>query len=227
VSRLKVHRERSLWGTGGDMAADKGDAKLKVGNAGLSPEHGGPYRSPPIRDFVFFSESARSVLECLELNAREGIFVGPLKLRPNALAVIEAVGTDEAPCQVRLIGRIESIDQAPYPLIRVSWLRGISKLPPTPFLAAVEVHYGFRLPVPADGLHDADFESGTEYDFVQRLLSPRRIDAARGDGRGPGPVSVDLGGLRRPDLEDVAKLRERVGMTSTIALPRGALDKEE
>ncbi len=209
------------------MCADNRDPKSRSGGSSFSPEHGGPYRSPPIRDFVFFSESARSVLECLELNAKEGIFVGPLKLRTSALAVIEAVGTDEAPCQVRLIGRIEAIDQAPYPFISVSWLRAVSPLRPSRFHAAVELHYGFRLPIPAEGLQDSDFETGTEYDFIQRLLSPRRVDAARGDGRGPGAVTQELATLRRPDVTDVAKLRERVGMASTIALPRNMLDKED
>jgi len=209
------------------MTAQHGDPRSQPKGAIRHPEDGGPYRSPPIRDFVFFSESARSMLECLELNTSEGIFVGPLKLRPNALAVIEALGTDDAPCQVRLIGRIESIEQAPYPLIRVAWLRGISPLSPVPFLGAVETYYGFRLPIAAHGLKESDFQTGTEFDFVQRLLSPRRVDSARGDGRGPEARGQDLGDLRKLDLTNMAALRERVGMTSTIALPREKLGKED
>jgi len=166
------------------------------------------------------------MLECLELNGSEGIFVGSLKLRANALAVIEALGTDEAPCQVRLIGRIRSLEQSPFPLIRVAWLRGISPLAPTGFVKAIEEYYGFVLPQPAESLREEDFQTGTEYDFVQRLMSPRRVDAARGDGRGPAARGQDVTDLRRLDLADMTALRERVGMTSTIALPRDKLDKE-
>ncbi len=189
---------------------------------------GGPYRAPPQQEFVFFSESARVVLECLELNSREGVFVGPLKTRVSSLAVVEALNTmGDRACQVRLVGRVEESFTRPYPLVRLTWLRALSSLPPADVVEVLDTRYGFLIDVNLDRIDPADFEGGTEYDFARNLLIPRGRDSARGDSgrvdRNRTPAA-EIRRVRRDTEEETP--RERVGVGTTVMLRPDQLDNE-
>jgi len=157
------------------------------------------------------------MLECLELNSILGTFVGPLKPRVDALAVIEAVDREGVPCNVRLIGRILSKVPRPYPLIRIKWVRALSPLLPDEFVETMIGSYGFLPDVNVDHLELGLFYLGTEYDFVRRLVFPRRPDSARGDGAEKRRVETPVAGIPRFRADETGEVRHRVGMDTTQA----------
>lgn len=167
------------------------------------------------------------MLECLELNSRQGTFVGPQKTRVAALAVVEAVGEDGEPCEVRFIGRVKEKYTSPYPMLRVQWVRAISSLPPAEFLRAVQDHYGFVIDIALDKLDMDTFSGGTEYDFSRRLVIPRGRDSARGDGAGRPAGRVVPSSLRRFSATESGRIPEKVGIDSTQVLVRSSPDDDE
>jgi len=177
-------------------------------------ELSGPFRSPPSQEFIFFSESARSMLECVELNSEQGTFVGPTKPRLSALAVVEAVDREGNPCNVRVIGRILQKVTRPYPLIRIKWVRALSPLDPVEFIDCIERYYGFVIDLDIFSLDLEEFAGGTEYDFTRQIVIPRTQDTARGDSR-PARKRGGSGSVRR--LYDVSgrKVRNVLGDTTT------------
>ena len=181
----------------------------------------GPLRAPPTSEFVLFSESARSVVACVELNSTEGLFVGPANPRHSSLAVIEAMSKDGSTCDVRFIGRVTEHIKHPSNLVRVRWVRAVSHLPPVEFVSAVEACYGFVLNVDAEALEPAQFANGSEYDFGREQLIPHGLDSARGDTsrrkrREHTPPK------RRYKTDDGRKARDQMGIatTQTFQLPR-------
>jgi hypothetical protein len=198
----------------------KEDSKEDTGLSGS-----GPYRSPPQRDFVCFSEAARIVLECLEINSREGIFVGTLKSRTSSLAVIEALDTlGDMPCDVRLIGRVEAMSPPPTPMIRIAWSRAISFLPPDAFREVMAKRYGLLLDFDLSHLDLSAFPDGTEYDFGRKLVLPHTPDLARGDD-GSNPRRQSSVGMRRY-TEGSQKLRDTLGSDQTLMMSKEEFLKE-
>ena len=188
------------------------------GRLGEFDGHGsaGPFRVPPAPEFVFFSESARVKLECLELNTREGIFVGPSKPRLSALAVVEALASENEPSDVHIIGRVLQKISRPYPLIRIRWMRAVSHLSPAEFLDAVERHYGFLLEVDLDSVSEDDYERGTEYDFSRGTMMPRDRDTARGDSSSGRRARTDVDSIKRLFLDTKNRsVRQQMGDTTT------------
>lgn len=181
----------------------------------------GPLRAPPTSEFVLFSESARSVVACVELNSTEGLFVGPANPRHSSLAVIEAIRADGSTCEVRFIGRVTEHIRHPSNLVRVRWVRAVSHLPPVEFVNAVEACYGFVLNINAESLDPEPFANGSEYDFTREQLLPHGLDSARGDTsrrkrREHTPPK------RRYKTDDGRKARDQMGIatTQTFQLPR-------
>lgn len=181
----------------------------------------GPLRAPPTSEFVLFSESARSVVACVELNAAEGLFVGPANPRHSSLAVIEAMTEDGATCDVRFIGRVTEHIRHPSNLVRVRWVRAVSHLPPVDFVKAVEASYGFVLKVDAEELDPTQFANGCEYDFTREQLLPHGLDSARGD-TSRHRKRQHTAPKRRYRTGDGRKARDQMGIatTQTFQLPR-------
>jgi len=140
-----------------------------------------PFRTPPCRDYVFFSESARSIAVCIELNSLEGLFSAPSAPREGSLVVIEAMCQDGSPCDVRLIGRVSERITKPAPLVRVKWLRAVCPGGPARLVELLDSHYGYVLPLDLARVGSDEFKYGVEYDFAQRHLHARSPDSARGD----------------------------------------------
>ena len=181
----------------------------------------GPLRAPPTSEFVLFSESARSVVACVELNATEGLFVGPANPRHSSLAVIEAMCEDGSTCDVRFIGRVTEHIRHPSNLVRVRWVRAVSHLPPVDFVEAVEAAYGFVLNVDAESLDPKPFANGSEYDFTREQLIPHGLDSARGD-TSRRKKRHNTPPKRRYKTDDGRKARDQMGIatTQTFQLPR-------
>jgi hypothetical protein len=185
--------------------------------SGTGKKKGAPFRSPPQNDYLMFSESARIMLECLEINTREGVFMGHSKARLASLALVEAVTEEKRPCNVRLVGRVVEKVLRPYPLVRVKWIRAVSSLPPREFLHIMDTRYGFLLDVEGAKLDDSSFPAGTEFDFEHRLLAPRKVDTARGSTSRPD-YSLDPEDLRRFAELEADSVRDHLGIGTTVSL---------
>lgn len=172
-----------------------------------------PFRSPPSPDFIFFSESARSVAACVELNRNAGLFVGPAKPRMHSLAVIEAMTAEREACDVRIIGKVDQVVTQPSKMVLVKWVRAVSPLPPARFVEMLEEYYGFSIPLDVSELSDKEYPNGVEYDFTRRALNPRGLDSARGDS-GQALKKVEPPS-RRYESEERAEIRSKMGMATT------------
>lgn len=193
-----------LFGVAVGKMHDKDQEKLREDSA--------PFRSPPSPDFIFFSESARSIAACVELNDQAGLFVGPAKPRLHSLAVIEAMNEQREACDVRIIGKVDQVVTRPSKMVRVKWMRAVSPLPPTQFMDMLGEYYGFAVPVDVTALPEDQYPNGVEYDFSRRLLTPRGLDSARGEsgsGRKAAPPT------RKYQSEEQAEIREKMGMATT------------
>jgi len=173
-----------------------------------------PFRSPPCRDYVFFSEAARSIAVCIELNGREGLFSAPSNPRVSSLAVVEAIGNDGAPCDVRLIGRVVDRVSGPSPLVRVRWLRAVCPGVPARLFHVLDLCYGFWPGGRKVDTGPGEFRFGTEYDFSQQSITARSPDSARGDTsrfarRGPQPAPLRRGAAGPEEIEAL------LGMSTT------------
>jgi hypothetical protein len=193
-----------LFGVAMGRMHDKDQEKLR--------EDSSPFRSPPSTDFIFFSESARSIAACVELNDEAGLFVGPAKPRMHSLAVIEAMTEQREACDVRIIGKVDQVVTRPSKMVRVRWMRAVSPLPPDRFLDMLGEYYGFSVPLDVTGLTKEQYPNGVEYDFSRRLLTPRGLDSARGDS---GDRRKAEPPTRKYQSEEQVELREKMGMDTT------------
>lgn len=144
-----------------------------------------PSCSPPSLDYVLFTETARTVVRCVEINHRHGTFIGPTRTRVSALAIVEAFLPNEESCGVRLVGRVVGKEAHPVPTIRVRWIRAISEHPVSQMLSILGECYGLYVSTKSAQLPPKESKAGYEYLFDNQQLIPRTLDEARRDSSGP------------------------------------------
>ena len=149
-----------------------------------------PFRTPPVSEFILFSEKGRATASCLELNGSYGVFLVGGSLRESSLVVVEALTDQGLPCGVRIVCRVSAKSAYQSPLLELEWVRAVSWLPPAGFLEALERFYGFLPPGCGTQLDSVACGHGTEYDFGRHLFAARKPDLTRGDaGRVLSPES--------------------------------------